>query len=198
MNHNKSCREKFTRHPPPPPPQPQQRSGRSLLSKLACQSLDSVSTGRLTVKITLALLGDAAATLILIDLEDLDLGEGLHDLAVDAAGGGNVVGGTAAAVLGAAVDPETLNQVQVITADGQRIPLSAIAHYENSLQNDRVSHEGQFASESIAFDLAPGVTLEQGTAAIERAVAKLGLPEEVIVKMADNGMRWPSAVITCT
>ncbi|WP_315265490.1 efflux RND transporter permease subunit [Pseudomonas fragi] len=86
-----------------------------------------------------------------------------------------------------AQDPETLNQVQVITADGQRIPLSTIAHYENSLQNDRVSHEGQFASESIAFDLAPGVTLEQGTAAIERAVAKLGLPEEVIVKMAGTG-----------
>lgn len=86
-----------------------------------------------------------------------------------------------------AQDPETLNQVQVITADGQRIPLSAIAHYENSLQNDRVSHEGQFASESIVFDLAPGVTLEQGTAAIERAVAKLGLPEEVIVKMAGTG-----------
>ncbi|CAM5350605.1 efflux RND transporter permease subunit [Pseudomonas fragi] len=86
-----------------------------------------------------------------------------------------------------AQDPETLNQVQVITVDGQRIPLSAIAHYENSLQNDRVSHEGQFASESIAFDLAPGVTLEQGTAAIERAVAKLGLPEEVIVKMAGTG-----------
>lgn len=86
-----------------------------------------------------------------------------------------------------AQDPETLNQLQVITADGQRIPLSAIAHYENSLQNDRVSHEGQFASESIAFDLAPGVTLEQGTAAIERAVAKLGLPEEVIVKMAGTG-----------
>ena len=86
-----------------------------------------------------------------------------------------------------AQDPETLNQVQVITADGQRIPLSTIAHYENSLQNDRVSHEGQFASETIAFDLAPGVTLEQGTAAIERTIAKLGLPEEVIVKMAGTG-----------
>ncbi len=86
-----------------------------------------------------------------------------------------------------AQDPETLNQVQVITAEGQRIPLSAIAHYENSLQNDRVSHEGQFASESIAFDMAPGVTLEQGTAAIERAIAKLGLPEEVIAKMAGTG-----------
>ncbi len=83
-----------------------------------------------------------------------------------------------------AQDPITLNQVQVITADGARVPLSTIAHYENSLANDRVSHEGQFASENIAFDMAPGVTVEQGTAAIERAIAKVGLPEDVIAKMA--------------
>ncbi|MGE7955252.1 efflux RND transporter permease subunit [Pseudomonas sp. NPDC089530] len=83
-----------------------------------------------------------------------------------------------------AQDPITLNQVQVITADGARVPLSTIAHYENSLEDDRVSHEGQFASESISFDMAEGVTVEQGTAAIERALAKLGMPEEVIVKMA--------------
>ncbi len=83
-----------------------------------------------------------------------------------------------------AQDPITLKQVQVITADGARIPLSTIAHYENSLEDDRVSHEGQFASESIAFDMAEGVTVEQGSAAIERAIAKVGLPEDVIAKMA--------------
>ncbi|WP_285415420.1 efflux RND transporter permease subunit [Pseudomonas sp. efr-133-TYG-5] len=83
-----------------------------------------------------------------------------------------------------AQDPVTLKQVQVITADGARIPLSTFAHYENSLEDDRVSHEGQFASESIAFDMAEGVTVEQGSAAIERAIAKVGLPEDVIAKMA--------------
>ncbi|MCH4876692.1 acriflavine resistance protein B [Pseudomonas sp. TMW22090] len=83
-----------------------------------------------------------------------------------------------------AQDPITLKQVQVITADGARVPLSTIAHYENSLEDDRVSHEGQFASESISFDMAEGVTVEQGTAAIERAIARLGMPEDVIVKVA--------------
>lgn len=83
-----------------------------------------------------------------------------------------------------AQDPITLKQVQVITADGARIPLSTIAHYENSLEDDRVSHEGQFASESIAFDMAEGVTVEKGSAAIERAIASVGLPEDVIAKMA--------------
>ena len=85
-----------------------------------------------------------------------------------------------------AQDPSTLNQVQVITADGARVPLSTFAHYESSLENDRVTHEEQFAAENIFFDMAEGVTLEQGSAAIERAVAKIGLPEGVTAKMAGN------------
>ncbi|MEB3900202.1 efflux RND transporter permease subunit [Pseudomonas putida] len=80
-------------------------------------------------------------------------------------------------------DPKTLEQVQVITADGARVPLSTFAHYENSLANDRVSHEGQFASENIAFDVAEGYSPDQAMAAVERAVATLGLPEEVIAKL---------------
>ncbi|UVM47878.1 MULTISPECIES: efflux RND transporter permease subunit [unclassified Pseudomonas] len=92
-----------------------------------------------------------------------------------------------------AQDPITLNQVKVITADGARIPLSTIAHYENSLEDDRVSHEGQFASESIAFDMAEGVTVEQGSAAIERAIAKVGLPEDVIAKMAGTADAFAAA-----
>ncbi|WP_060481119.1 efflux RND transporter permease subunit [Pseudomonas sp. NBRC 111119] len=80
-------------------------------------------------------------------------------------------------------DPSTLEQVQVITANGARVPLSTIAHYENSLANDRVSHEDQFASEDIAFDVAEGFSPDQALAAVERAVAKLGLPEGVIAKL---------------
>lgn len=57
-----------------------------------------------TVKIPLAALGDATATLVLVDLEDTDLLEGLHDLTVDGAGGIDVVGGASATVLGRAVD----------------------------------------------------------------------------------------------
>lgn len=57
-----------------------------------------------TVQITLAGLGDAAATLLLVVLDDADLLEGLEDLAVNGAGGVDVVRGGVAAVLGGAVD----------------------------------------------------------------------------------------------
>ena len=56
-----------------------------------------------SVQITLAGLCDAAATLVLILLKDTNLLEGLHDLAVNGAGGVNVVGGARAAVLGGTV-----------------------------------------------------------------------------------------------
>ncbi|MDA8485227.1 efflux RND transporter permease subunit [Pseudomonas resinovorans] len=85
-----------------------------------------------------------------------------------------------------AQDPETLKQVQLVTADGQRVPLSSFARYERSLEEDRVNHEGQFASESIAFDLAPGVSLDKATVAIEKAVAAIGLPSSVIARMGGS------------
>lgn len=80
-------------------------------------------------------------------------------------------------------DPSTLEQVQVITSEGARVPLSTIAHYENTLADDRVSHENQFASQDINFDIAEGYSTDQAMAALERAVAKLGLPESVIARL---------------
>ena len=72
-----------------------------------------------TVQITLAALGDAAASLLLVLLEHADLLEGLHDLAVDGAAGVDVVRGPRAAVLGRAVhlaqaaDADRLAEVDV-------------------------------------------------------------------------------------
>lgn len=66
-----------------------------------------------TVQITLAGLCDAAATLLLILLEDVDLLKSLHDLPVDAAAAGNVVRGARATVLG-----DTVNLPQTANTDG--------------------------------------------------------------------------------
>jgi hypothetical protein len=62
--------------------------------------------GRLgdTVQISLAGLGDAAATLLLILLKDTNLFQSLHNLAVDTATGIDVLGRTDTSVLGGTVD----------------------------------------------------------------------------------------------
>ena len=72
--------------------------------------------------------------------------------------------------------PESLDQVYVVTATGSRVPLSAFSHYTRTSANDRISRNDQFASESVSFELAPGVSLSQAQAAINRAVSVLTLP----------------------
>src|SRR5690606_14116761 len=70
-------------------------------------------------------------------------------------------------------DVESLKQVQVITAEGDRVPLASFARFESGNAPTSVRHEGLLAAENTSFNLAPGVTLEQATAAIERAVARI-------------------------
>ena len=75
--------------------------------------------------------------------------------------------------------PQVLEQMQVMGRNGERVPLSAFTTWESTLQQERVQHDGQFAIESIGFALAPGVSLEQASVAIENAMAKINLPNAV-------------------
>ena len=79
-----------------------------------------------------------------------------------------------------AQDAESLKQVQVVTATGNRVPLSAFTHFEVGNAPLSVQHQGLFAADSVSFSLAPGVSLEQATRSIENAVARTGLPTQQI------------------
>lgn len=77
--------------------------------------------------------------------------------------------------------PAVLEQIQVITASGERVPLTTFASFGYGLANDRVRHTGQFASESIGYDLAEGVTEEEAAAAISQLFDQLMVPSTVHV-----------------
>src|SRR5690606_30847202 len=55
-----------------------------------------------------------------------------------------------------------------------------VAHFEVANAPLSVSHQGLFVADSISFSLAPGVSLGQATAAIDAAVARIGLPSDQI------------------
>jgi multidrug efflux pump len=80
---------------------------------------------------------------------------------------------------GYTAQPEVLKQLQLVTADGNRVPLSSIASYQYSLANDRIRRDDQFASVGIGYGLAPGVTLQQASAAIENVLARLMVPSGI-------------------
>src|SRR5690606_14970184 len=79
-----------------------------------------------------------------------------------------------------AQDAQSLEQVQVVTASGNRVPLSAFTRFEVGNAPLSVSHMGLFAADTVSFSLAPGVSLEQATRSIENAVARTGLPTQQI------------------
>jgi multidrug efflux pump len=79
-----------------------------------------------------------------------------------------------------AQDAESLKRVEVVTSEGNRVPLSAFTRFEMGSAPLSVRHEGLLASESISFSLAPGVSLDQATRAVEQAVARTGMPTNQI------------------
>jgi multidrug efflux pump len=75
--------------------------------------------------------------------------------------------------------PESLRSIYLIGADDQQIPLAAVSRVEPSRAPLRVSHQGQFAANTLSFNLAENVSLSQATVAIERAMVSLGMPSSI-------------------
>ena len=87
---------------------------------------------------------------------------------------------------GYTASPTVLDQVQVIAADGRRVPLTAFTEYSFGSTGDRVHHSQQFASASVGFSLPEGVTEEQAMGAINNALAELYLPSNIFATPGGN------------
>jgi hydrophobe/amphiphile efflux-1 (HAE1) family protein len=72
-----------------------------------------------------------------------------------------------------------LDSIYVISASGQRLPLSALAHYELGNTPLAVNHQGLFAATTIAFNLDKNLSLSQAQATIDQTMAEIGLPSEI-------------------
>jgi len=75
--------------------------------------------------------------------------------------------------------PETLRDIYVRPPGAAPVPLSAFTHYEATSTPLAVSHQAQFPSVTLSFNLAPGASLGAAVAAIEATTAQLGLPSSI-------------------
>ncbi len=73
---------------------------------------------------------------------------------------------------------ETLDSIYVKSpATSSNVPLSSFVHWTTvPVRPLSISHEGQFPSVTISFNLAPGTSLGQATGAIQQAERDLGSP----------------------
>jgi multidrug efflux pump len=77
-----------------------------------------------------------------------------------------------------------------------QVPLSAFAHYEATNTPLAVNHQGQFAASTISFNLPENVSLSQATAAIERAMSRIGVPGTVHGTFAGTARAFQQSVST--
>jgi multidrug efflux pump subunit AcrB len=83
-------------------------------------------------------------------------------------------------------DPADLTRIYVAGANGVQVPLSSVARIERGLAPLVINHQGAFPSVTVTYNLAPNITLSQGQAALDRAVAELHLPESIRAEPAGD------------
>ena len=95
---------------------------------------------------------------------------GINDSQRNAAQNALAVSGSGSASAGASVS----------TGQETMVPLSAVAHFASGHTALSVNHQSQFVAATISFNLAPGRSLSDASAAIDRAVTELRMPADIV------------------
>jgi hydrophobe/amphiphile efflux-1 (HAE1) family protein len=91
-------------------------------------------------------------------------------------------------------DPSDLTQVYVAGQGNTQVPLSSVARIEKTLAPLVINHQGSFPAVTITYNLAPNVTIEAASQAIEKAVAELHLPDTLHQEFAGDAKVYQRSV----
>ena len=75
--------------------------------------------------------------------------------------------------------PSTLNNLYVKSANGTQVPLSMLAHWQQTKAQLSIGHEGQFPSTIVSFNLAPGKALGDAVNAVNAVEQRIQLPAAI-------------------
>ncbi len=92
------------------------------------------------------------------------------------------------------LNPEGLRNIYVTSAQGQQVPLSALAHYGSTTAPLTVSHQGPFSAVTISFNLQPGAALGDAVDAINAAKEKISFPESVRGGFQGNAQAYQASL----
>ena len=73
-------------------------------------------------------------------------------------------------------DPAVLSKLYVTSDSGKLVPLNTVASFVRKPQVLTVNHQGQLPAVTVSFNLAPGVSLSDAVASIDRATTDMKLP----------------------
>ncbi len=90
-------------------------------------------------------------------------------------------------------DPSDLSGLYVPAAHGTQVPLETLAHINRGVAPLAINHQGQFASITITYDLAEGITQDAATVAVRRAILDLHMPDSVNSDFAGDAKAFAAA-----
>ena len=76
-------------------------------------------------------------------------------------------------------NPTTLNNLYVKSSNGTQVPLSMLAHWEQTRAQLSIGHQGQFPSTIVSFNLAPGKALGDAVKAVNAVEKRIGMPNSI-------------------
>ncbi len=77
-------------------------------------------------------------------------------------------------------DPNIIKDIVLIASDGIKVPLSSVATFTTGPAPASVRHQGLQVSDSVSYNLAEGVTMQQASQAVNRALELINLPTNLI------------------
>ena len=89
---------------------------------------------------------------------------------------------------------DALQNIYVRAANGTAVPLSSFAHFGPSNTPLAVSHQGQYPSVTLSFNLAPDVSLGAATDAIDKAQRAINFPPTINASFQGTAAAFQSSL----
>jgi len=81
--------------------------------------------------------------------------------------------------------PRALDEIYVRAGNGEMIPITAVARQVPGLAPPQITHQNQYTTMDLSYNLAPGVSTGEGEAIIKATVDGLRLPGDI--RISDGG-----------
>ena len=90
--------------------------------------------------------------------------------------------------------PTSLAQIYVKSSTGQMVPLSAFSKLKTTTAPLAITHQGQFPSVTLSFNLSPGSSLGAAVEAIQRAEKEIRLPETIVTTFSGSAAEFRASL----
>jgi len=86
--------------------------------------------------------------------------------------------------------PDALNRIYVRSSSGKMIPITAFTRQEPGLSPSSISHENQYTTMDLSFNLAPGVSMGEAMTIVQAAVSGMRMPGDIRLNVGGDFRRF--------